>query len=95
MKASDITKRAAELVDGDRAEAYGDMLAMHQGIAAVWTGILAAAGKLGAPLDAHDVANMMEGMKIARRYGGPFHADNYVDGAGYAACAGEIRSRSA
>ena len=42
------------------------------------------------PLDAHDVATLMEGMKIARRYTGVFNPDDYVDGAGYAACAGEI-----
>jgi hypothetical protein len=36
---------------------------------------------------------MMEGMKIARRYSGSHNVDDYVDGAGYAACAGEIAER--
>ncbi len=44
------------------------------------------------PLDAHDVANLMEGMKIARRYSGSFNVDDYIDGAGYAAVAGEIKT---
>ena len=33
----------------------------------------------------------MEGLKIARRYSGGFNADDYLDGAGYAACAYEVR----
>lgn len=94
MKASDIARQAADLVAGDRAEQYGDMLATHQAIADVWNAILLAAGKPAVkPLDAHDVANLMEGLKIVRRYRGPYSPDSYVDGAGYAACAGEIKSR--
>jgi hypothetical protein len=36
----------------------------------------------------------MEALKIARRYSGP-NVDDYIDAAGYAAVAGEIRFRSA
>ena len=93
MKAVEIATRAAELVGGDRASAHGDMLENHRKIASVWNGILAAAGKApAAPLNAHDVANLMEGLKIARRYSGAYNIDDYVDGSGYAALAGEIRS---
>lgn len=93
IKAPAIAKNAAELVDGARASQHGPMVENHQKIADVWNGILAAAGKAPSlPLDAHDVANLMEGMKIARRYSGAFNLDDYVDGAGYAAIAGEIRS---
>lgn len=88
-----ILHKASEAVGGDRAINHGDMVATHQAIAAVWNGILAAAGKSAAqPLDAYDVANMMEGLKIARRYHGAFNVDDHIDGAGYAACAGAIRS---
>lgn len=91
-KASDIATKAAELVGGDRAASHGDKYLNHWNIAQVWNGILRAAGKLnGEPLDAHDVANMMEGMKIARRYTGAFNVDDYIDGAGYAAVAGEVK----
>lgn len=94
MKAHDIAAKASELVGGDRAATHGDKLANFANIAAVWNGILRAAGKLPAtPLNAHDVANLMEGMKIARRYSGSHNIDDYVDGAGYAACAGEIAER--
>lgn len=42
------------------------------------------------PLDAHDVAIMMCLLKIARIASGQTKADNYIDLAGYAACAGEV-----
>ncbi len=91
MKAADIAFKAADLVGGERAHVHGDKVINHDKIAAVWNGILFAAGKVPAvPLDGHDVACMMEGLKIARRYLGRFNPDDYVDGAGYAACAGEI-----
>lgn len=41
-------------------------------------------------LTALDVANMLEAFKIARRYSGTHNIDDYVDGAGYAGCGGEI-----
>lgn len=95
MKASDIASRAAELVSGDRQTTHGDKTENHAKIAAVWNGVLIAAGKQpAAPLDAHDVANLMEAMKIARRYSGTFNVDDYIDGAGYAAVAGEIKGRA-
>lgn len=81
MKKHEIAQTAANLVGGNRNTTHGNALENHQKIAAVWNGILIAAGKRSMlPLDAHDVANMMEGLKIARRY----------LGAGYAAVAGEI-----
>lgn len=92
MNKVDIAKKAAEIIGGDRATSHGPALENHAKIAAVWNGILKAAGK-HVELDAHDVANLMEGLKIARRYLGGFNVDDYVDGCGYAACAGEIRSK--
>jgi hypothetical protein len=38
-----------------------------------------------------DVANLMEWLKIARRYSGWFNPDDYPDGAGYAGVAYEVR----
>jgi len=94
MKANLIAEKAATLVGGDRREAYGDVTEGMDRIAAVWDGILTAAGVARSrPLNAHDVANMMEGLKIARRYTGPYRADNYVDGAGWAAVAGEAGAK--
>jgi hypothetical protein len=96
MKASDLAKRAAELVDGDRAEAYGDCLKTHEAIAAAWTNTLTLAGmKPEKPLDAHVVAWLMADLKKVRSFVGPFHQDSYVDGVGYISIAGEIKSRTA
>lgn len=93
MKAQEITNKASELVSGDRAKTHGDKTDNHQRIADLWNGFLAAANKRPfRPLDAHDVANMMECLKIARRYTGDFNPDDYVDGAGYSAVAGEVRA---
>lgn len=94
MKASDIALEAARLLGGDRNQSHGDILDNHERIAEVWNGILRAAGKpTDTALDAHDVANLMEGLKIARRYSGAYNVDDYTDGVGYAAVAGEIRAR--
>lgn len=88
MKASDITKAAMDLVGGDRARTHGDKTENHEVIASFWNAWLHS--RRSGPLDAHDVANMMELLKIARRLRGAFNLDDYVDGAGYAAVAGEI-----
>jgi hypothetical protein len=94
MNAGEIAAKAASLVGGDRAQTHGDKVQNHANIAAVWNGILFAAGKPTVkPLDALDVANLMEGLKIARRYSGSFNVDDYVDGCGYSACAGEIANQ--
>jgi hypothetical protein len=91
LKATQIATRAAVVIGGARARSHGEIRENFTRIAAAWNGILAAAGKApAAPLDAHDVANLMEGFKIARRYAGAFNPDDYVDGAGYAAIAGEL-----
>lgn len=96
MKAGEIAAKAADLVGGDRETTHGNKLQNHAKIAMVWNGIMHAAGKPPAyPLNAHDVANLMEGLKIARRYSGTFNPDDYVDGAGYAAVAGEIAAQKA
>lgn len=89
MKAKDIAAKAAELVGGDRERQHGATLENHAKIAAVWNGILKAAGK-HVEVDAHLVACMMEGLKIARRFSGSLNEDDYTDAAGYAAVAGEI-----
>lgn len=98
MKASEICVEAAKLVGGDRAKTHGDKMQNMQNIADAWNAIVRAkARKAGWPvhdvfvnLDALDVANMLEAMKIARRYSGAHNLDDYIDGAGYAAVAGEI-----
>lgn len=88
MKAHQIATAAAGLVGGDRAKTHGDKTENHEVIARFWEAWLRS--RAPGPLDAHDVANMMELLKVARRLRGAFNLDDYIDGAGYAAVAGEI-----
>lgn len=98
VTAASICHQAGDLVGGDRGTLHGDKTTNHQNIAAAWNAILQAkARRAGWPvhdvfvtLDAHDVANMMEALKVMRRYSGAYNPDDYVDGAGYAGVAGEI-----
>lgn len=100
MKAAEICAKAGELVGGDREVTHGDKSINFKNIAFLWNAILRAkalqgGGYSGGPiltLDALDVANMLEAFKIARRYSGAHNIDDYIDGAGYAGCAGEIAS---
>ena len=95
MTAADILSQALGYVEGERARTHGDKQVNHAAIAAVWNGILDARRIAGRPmaLDGHDVANLMEGLKIARRYTGTFNPDDYIDGAGYAGVAAECAPR--
>jgi hypothetical protein len=93
MKAFEIAAKASELTGGDRAAAHGDKLENHSKIAILWNAILACKHPAIVPLNAMDVANMMEALKIARRYAGDHNIDDYIDGAGYAAVAGEIAEK--
>lgn len=91
MKASAIIKSAADLVAGDRQEAYGaDPMPGLARIALLWNGHLAMAGKAPKqPIDECDVAWMMNELKHARAFTGPLQTDNYIDGVGWVALAGE------
>ena len=99
--AASICADAAALVGGDRQVTHGDKTINFSNTADAWNAILRAkARKAGWPihdvfvtLDALDVANMLEAFKIARRYSGSHNIDDYVDGAGYAGCAGEIAEK--
>lgn len=91
MKASDIAKKASELVSGERDRQHGDKVKNFENIATLWNAYLGVAEKrTGRPLDARDVGNMMALMKVARQFSGEFNVDDFIDGCGYLACAGEI-----
>jgi hypothetical protein len=95
--ARDIATEAARLVGGDRAVAHGDMSVNFANTAAIWNALLEAKARqqsISTPrLTALDVPNFLEAFKIARRYSGSHNIDDYIDGAGYAACAGEIAEK--
>jgi Domain of unknown function (DUF6378) len=89
MQATDICRRAIDLIAGDRAGQNGDALAVHTNIAVLWSAFL------GIPIAARDVALMMVLLKVARSKTGAFNIDDYVDAAGYAAIAAEVAGRDA
>lgn len=98
--AADFCAEAARLVGGPRAATHGDKLANFQNIADLWNGYWRVKcrthdERVVTPFTALDVGNMMELMKVARRFSGTFNADDYTDAAGYAGCAGEIAAREA
>ncbi|MEE8607235.1 MAG: DUF6378 domain-containing protein [Nitrospiraceae bacterium] len=90
MKAGDILRRAAELVDGDRAVTYGDMAILHENIAILWNAWILVSRGIDPHLTAEDVAEMESLLKKARKRSGEGTPDNYTDDAAYAAMAGEL-----
>ena len=91
MKATEILKTAHEIVSNDRAEKHGDMKETHELIADYWNLYLITRQDVG-KITARDVAIMMVLLKIARSQKGKFNADDYIDIAGYAACAVQIET---
>lgn len=81
-----VLETAAKCVCGEREKDYGSPEDNFALIANLWNTYLG-----DCLTDAHDVANMMALLKIARIRTGKPKVDNYVDLAGYAACAAEIR----
>ena len=84
---ADILDTAKEYVTKDRAADHGDMESNLTTIAEYW-GI-----HLGMRISPHDVGAMMTLLKVARIKSNPKHPDNWVDGAGYMACGGELATK--
>jgi len=80
-----VLTEAFKLVSTDRATAHGPSKENHENIARLWDAYLHNVDHV----TAHDVANMMELLKVARRKTGNINIDDYIDGAGYAAVAYE------
>jgi len=93
MKRKEILEQAAVCVCGEREHDYGTPENNFSTIGKLWSIYLAAAHPgIQIPEDyivPKDVAVMMALLKVARIANGN-KADNFVDLAGYAACAGEI-----
>jgi hypothetical protein len=86
MTRKEILTEAERCVCADREQAYGSPENNFSLIARLWREYL----DTDNPITAHDVAMMMALLKIARIATGKPKTDNYIDLAGYAACAGEI-----
>ncbi|ETZ60904.1 putative gp52 [Mycobacteroides abscessus] len=78
-------QEAERIINGDRAEQYGDPKVMFERIAEFWTSYLYPFTEALTPVD---VANMMVLLKISRSKAavdrGEYHRDDHVDIAGYA-----------
>lgn len=83
-KRADLLNKAINIVDGERKDRYGEPGDVFKNIAILWSDYL------NDEVTALDVANLMMLLKIARSRSNPEYQDNYIDIAGYAACAGEI-----
>lgn len=84
MNRSQILDTAKAYVTKDRAATHGEMENNFETIAKYWS------VHLDIPVTATDVSVMMTLLKVARIKSNEGHADNWVDGAGYLACGGEI-----
>lgn len=81
-----ILDAAEKCVCHDRQDTHGKPEDSFGVIADLWTAYL----DIGREITPVDVAQMMILLKIGRAKENPRHQDNWVDMAGYAACAGEI-----
>lgn len=85
MNRKEILNAAIKTVCEERQDSYGTPEDNFAIIAGLWSGYLG-----DVMLEAEDVAIMMILLKIARIQTGTFKPDNYIDIAGYAACAAEV-----
>lgn len=81
-----ILEAAEKCVCQDRQDTHGRPEDSFGAIADLWTAYL----NISREITRFDVANMMILLKVGRAKGNPAHTDNWIDMAGYAACAGEI-----
>lgn len=79
-----VLDKALKIVTGARQSTYGNPEDCFKVIAELWSAYL------GTQISSTDVAMLMILLKIARSKGKTGYADNYIDIAGYAACAGEL-----
>jgi hypothetical protein len=93
MTRSEILAEAERCVCTDREQQYGTPENNFKLIAHLWEPYLKAKcvlPNIDICINPEDVAVMMALLKIARIATGAPKADNYIDLAGYAVCAGEI-----
>ena len=96
MTRKEILDTAEKTVCTDRNEIYGGPENSFQMIGDLWARYIRE--KCVGPdtvvdIGADDVAALMALFKIARIATGRYHADNWIDLAGYAACGGEIAAQ--
>lgn len=86
----DILDEAKKCITGQRKDDYGSPEDNFCVIAELWSTYISSVCNLDIIINAKDVALMMILLKIARASNKHYKEDNFIDMAGYAACAGEI-----
>ena len=84
MKRSEVLDTAKEYVTKDRAAQHGDMESNLTTISEYWS------IHLGMHIAPHDVAVMMNLLKVARIKSSPENSDHWIDGCGYLSCGAEL-----
>lgn len=84
MNRSEILDTAKTYVINDRNDTHGEPENSFGLISAYWS------AHLGRNIKPEDVAVMMTLLKLARIQTNSANADNWIDGAGYLACGGEL-----
>ncbi len=88
MNRGELLDMAKQYVTKDRHNDHGDLEKNFDKIADLWNCYLD-----GSYISVADVGIMMALLKIARIRSNPKNIDNFVDGAGYLACSGELSSK--
>ena len=90
MKREDLLHAAEKLINGPRAQDYGDALFNHQRIAAGWNVIVTGAMTTHGELTPAHVALMMDWVKTSRLLHTLDHDDSWIDKCGYSALGAEF-----
>ena len=93
MNTTEILQKTEKLVNDSRAKTHGDKIKNHENIARLWSSYLQNKTQLSIVLSPEDVAQLMTLLKIARSQAGEHNIDDYIDGVGYQAIAGEIANK--
>ena len=90
MKRNEILDTAKTLINGDRANDYGDAYLNHQRIADGWNTIIQGAYETTGYVTPMHVALMMDWVKTSRLLTTIDHYDSWVDKAAYSALGAEF-----
>lgn len=90
MNRNETLEMAERLINGDRADQYGDAFDTHERIGIMWSAIL---GLGYGSIRAVDVALCMDAVKTIRAVKNPQYEDSWVDKAGYSALGAEFGTR--
>jgi|TARA_R110000803_G_scaffold144706_3_gene210523 hypothetical protein len=90
MNRNDLIDLAKELINGDRAELYGDVKLNHERIASGWNIITQGAIKSHGHLTPAHITLMMDWVKTCRLLESIDHKDSWVDKIGYSGLGGEM-----